>query len=137
MTLVVDASVAVKWYLDEPHSDAARAILASDEMLVAPDLIVAEVGNAAWLRLNKGHIAPEHAKALLAELPSAFIALVPASGLALRALAIAVELQHPVYDALYLATCERWNAPLVTADARLIARCAGSPWANQVRPLAG
>jgi predicted nucleic acid-binding protein len=137
MTLVIDASVALKWYLDEPHAEEARAILASDELLVAPEIIIAEVANAAWLRLNKGDIAVDQARALLAELPGAFLALVPAAALVVRALEIATELRHPVYDALYLATSESWNAPLVTADARLLAKSAASRWANQVRALGG
>lgn len=135
MTLVVDASVALKWYLDEPLSENARAILASDEMLVAPELIISEVANAAWLRLNKGDISVTQAKEILTELPGAFLSLVPETGLAFRALEIATELRHPVYDAFYLATSERWNAPLVTADRRLLAKAADSPWAKQVRPL--
>jgi predicted nucleic acid-binding protein len=135
MTLVVDASVALKWYLDEPLSEEARGILASDEMLVAPELIVPEVANAAWLRLNKGDISAAQAKMILTELPAAFLALVPETGLAIRALEIATELEHPVYDAFYLATTERWSAPLVTADSRLLAKVAPSPWAKQVRPL--
>lgn len=135
MTLVIDASVALKWYLDEPFSEEARAILASDEPLVAPDIIISEVGNAAWLRLNKGDIAVAQAREILVELPGAFLALVPAVGLALRALEIATELKHPLYDALYLATSESWNAPLVTADSRLLAKTAASRWANQMRPL--
>ena len=136
MTLVVDASVALKWYLDDAHSDLARVILTSEEPLVAPEIIVSEVGNAAWLRLNKAELTVEQAKALLAELPGVFLALVPAADLVIRALEIATELKHPVYDALYLATSERWDAPLVTADVRLLAKCAASPWANRVRPLA-
>jgi predicted nucleic acid-binding protein len=135
MTLVVDASVALKWYLDEPLSEDARAILVSDEMLVAPELIVAEVANAAWRRLNKGDIALAQAKGILTELPTAFLALVPETGLAIRALEIAAELAHPVHDAFYIATSERWNAPLVTADGRLLAKAAVSPWARHVRPL--
>jgi predicted nucleic acid-binding protein len=135
MTLVIDASVALKWYLDEPNAETAREILASNEMLVAPEIIVSEIANAAWLRLNRGDVTTEQAKALLAEVPGAFVALMPTVDLALRALEIATELKHPVYDALYLATCEKWNAPLVTADARLLAKCAASQWAKQVRPL--
>jgi predicted nucleic acid-binding protein len=135
MTLVIDASVALKWYLDEPLAEKARAILASDEPLVAPDILISEVGNAVWLRLNKGNILVAQAREILVELPAAFLALVPAAGLALRALEIATELKHPLYDALYLATSETWDAPLVTADNRLLAKTAASRWANRVLPL--
>ena len=39
MTVVVDASVALKWYVDEEDSEAALALLASDERLIAPDFL--------------------------------------------------------------------------------------------------
>lgn len=135
MTLVVDASVAFKWYVEEPQSDEARAILASNEPLIAPDILVAEVGNAAWLRLNRAQISVAQAEELLAKLLAVFSTLVPAADLIVRAVQIAAEIAHPVYDALYLAAAERWNARLVTADKRLLAKCAAAPWSALVRPL--
>jgi predicted nucleic acid-binding protein len=39
-----------------------------------------------------------------------------------RALDLAIRLAHPVYDCVYLALAEQRNIPLVTADARLIAK---------------
>ncbi|MBI2863205.1 MAG: hypothetical protein HYX94_01405 [Chloroflexi bacterium] len=38
---VVDASLAVKWYVPEPGSKAASAILDSGASLLAPDIIIA------------------------------------------------------------------------------------------------
>ena len=52
--LVVDASVVVKWYTDEPDSPSARSILISGTDLIAPDVIVAEVLNALWSKRRKG-----------------------------------------------------------------------------------
>jgi predicted nucleic acid-binding protein len=47
MIWVVDASVALKWFLDEEGSEHARRLKSLEEV-IAPDLIVAEVSNAAW-----------------------------------------------------------------------------------------
>lgn len=47
MTFVVDASVAVKWFIEDNDSARARQLLAGDEALIAPDLVIAEVCNAA------------------------------------------------------------------------------------------
>jgi predicted nucleic acid-binding protein len=135
MTLVIDASVAVKWYLDEPLSGKAREILAGDDLLVAPELILAEVGNAAWLRVNKGDISLGQATEIVRELPGAFVALVPTERLIVRAVEIAAELKHPVYDALYLAVADRWDAMLISDDGRLIAKAADTVWAGRVKPL--
>ena len=46
--LVVDASIAVKWYVPEANSTQAAAILESGAELLAPDLLVAEVGKVLW-----------------------------------------------------------------------------------------
>ena len=59
MTWVVDASVAVKWFVDEAHSATARAVLASGQPLIAPDLIVPETCNTAWKKVRRGDISRE------------------------------------------------------------------------------
>ena len=51
------------------------------------------------------------------------------------ALAIAIELRHPVYQCFYLALAERNTSPLVTADEQLIRRCADTPFEKLVRRL--
>jgi len=52
-----------------------------------------------------------------------------------RAFAIAIELRHPAFDCFYLALAERSTSPLVTADDRLISRCAGTPFEKLVQSL--
>jgi predicted nucleic acid-binding protein len=52
-----------------------------------------------------------------------------------RALAIAIELHHPAYDCFYLALAEQNNSSFVTADDRLIRRCAGTPFEKLVQSL--
>ena len=56
---------------------------------------------------------------------------------AARAVAIARELDHPVYDCFYLALSEALDAPLITADGRLLARLAGTPFAGRTQGLRG
>jgi predicted nucleic acid-binding protein len=49
-----------------------------------------------------------------------FERLVSIDQLAARALELAVDLRHPIYDCLYLALAERERAPIVSADAKLL-----------------
>ena len=135
MIVVVDASVAVKWFIHEPDRPAARRLLEPDSRLVAPDLIVAEVASAMWKRAVAGESDPRQAPLMAASLPRFFTRLLPLVPLAARALEIAAELRHPVYDCFSLALAEREEAPLVTADRRLIERLAGSRWEAICRPL--
>jgi len=135
--LVVDASVALKWMLDESGDREARAIVAAGEALIAPELIVAEVANAAWRRFTGGQIPMKQAMLINAEVPRVFSELFALAPLRDRALAIAAELRHPVYDCFYLALAESEDAVMVTADRRLVGRLAGSRWAERCRQLVG
>jgi predicted nucleic acid-binding protein len=77
MSLVVDASVAIKWFVEEVRSDAARAVLDSGEPLIAPDLIVPEACNAAWKKVRRGELSQEHGAAVARALPMSFDRLIP------------------------------------------------------------
>lgn len=134
--LIVDASVAVKWVFDEAGDEEARAIIERRVALAAPELVVAEVSNAAWKRFVKGDIPLDQARLIAIEVPRVFSQLVPLAPLRSRALSIAAELRHPVYDCFYVALAESEEAMLVTADRRLVERLSGSRWASLCRPLA-
>lgn len=98
MTLVVDASVAVKWFVEEDGSDRALQLLESGEPIVAPDLVLAEMVNAAWKSLRRGELDPGQFDQMVSDTTVTFSRLVPLDGLVRRAAAIALELDHPVYD---------------------------------------
>ena len=121
MTIVVDASVAAKWALQENASDRARALLDSDEDFIAPSLIVAEIGSALWKRAVRQDMSTRDAVRALQSAVRLLTQLVPPTELAARATEIAVDLRHPIYDCFYLALAERERCALITADAKLIA----------------
>ena len=56
MTVVVDASVAAKWALKEEHSAAANA-LRTEDGLIAPSLIAAELGSVFWKAFRRGALS--------------------------------------------------------------------------------
>jgi predicted nucleic acid-binding protein len=135
MTIVVDASVALRRCIDEEDSQAALALLASGERLIAPDLIVAELCNGAWRPIRRGELRREQMSIIARGVSAAFATLYGSAHLAPRAGAIALELDHPVYDCFYLALSEAQNAPLVSADRRLIAKVEGTSAAPRTLPL--
>jgi predicted nucleic acid-binding protein len=119
--IVADANVALKWFFgDEPLAEEAAAIIRSGIPVIAPDLVVAEVANAAWRWSRLGRIRPEEAHRIATRLPGFFQMLVPAAELVEPAMRLAHDLDHPIYDCLYLALANREEVALVTADARLI-----------------
>jgi predicted nucleic acid-binding protein len=118
MSLIVDASVAVKWLAEETGSKDARARGNGDEELIAPELVIAEVGNAFWKKCRDGILGRAQAADGLRQLPRLFHRLHPDTTLSERALEIAHGARHPIYDCFYIALAERENAPLITADER-------------------
>jgi predicted nucleic acid-binding protein len=118
VTAIVDASVVVKWLVEEIDSQAAQRPLDSDETLVAPDFVLVETANVLWKKTLRRELEAEQAVAGARALPTYFEQLMPSAPLLPRALAIAIEVGHPVYDCLYLACAELLEATLVTADDR-------------------
>ncbi len=114
---------------------SGRRTVRSDHQLIAPDLVIAEVTNAAWKFVLFDRMAAESAVSAVRKIVKAFEELVPVSVLRDRALAIAIELRHPAYDCFYLALAERSTSRLVTADERLIRRCADTPFGKLVQSL--
>lgn len=132
MSLVVDASVACKWFIAETGTDAAEALLASGAVLLAPDLVVPEVCNVACLKLWRGQITSDQAASMVDGLAELLDELVPTMQLVTRAFTIASALAHPAYDCFYLALAELRGTRMVTADRRLVGRLATTPWADLV-----
>ena len=131
MSLVVDPNVALKWFLsepEEPHGGEALAILRDGAAPVAPDFLIAEVCNAAWRSARLGRISQAQLGEIAANLPRFFDALVSATGLAPRAVAIAARPDHPLYNCLYLALAEAEQADLVTADTQLVGKVRATSW---------
>ena len=137
MTLVVDASVALKWFVEEEGSDQARSLLDGEAALVVPDLAVAEVCKGAWRLERLGVLGPSACASIAAEIGGLFDRIAALAPLAPRATAIARALGHPVYDCFYLALAEREEARLVTADRRLGQRLADTEWEALFQDLYG
>lgn len=121
MIVVVDASVALKWFFrsrdNEADCDLALAILtAVDEdriRLFQPPHFVAEV--AAVLGREK----PDEAQHDLVDLLSVEHAIVEDPGIYVAAIDLSVRLRHHLLDTLYHAVAlNTADATLVTADRR-------------------
>ena len=135
MTLIVDASVAIKWFKREHDSPVAELVPLADT-LAAPEMLLAELCNACWKAFRLRLLTAQQMDAtptVIRRYVGMFYSLEP---LAPRAVFISRALDHPVYDCFYIALAEREAAPLVTADRRLLAKLASTPWAGTAVDLA-
>src|SRR5271157_1871047 len=109
--MVVDASVAVKVYLEEAGAEAATELLAGTTRLLAPELIRLEVAGAMCRRVRKGELEPGEAESRcqhwFAVLDKGLFKLTPDRELLPEAVALSTKLKHPVQDCLYLAVAIR------------------------------
>lgn len=123
--VVVDASVAAKWVVEEDHS-AKAALLLQYDARHAPDHWLAEAVNALWSKVFKGDLTAADAGERMTALLRAPVIGVPVPDLMPRAFAISVAQAVTIHDSLYIALAEKLDVPFVTADARLIRRMAGN-----------
>ncbi|MDK9721626.1 MAG: type II toxin-antitoxin system VapC family toxin [Rhodospirillales bacterium] len=126
--LVVDASVGLKWVIDEAGSDEAVQLLDVGRQLLAPALFWVEAANALATKVRKGELSQASANDAwrdLSEAPIETLALTPES-LSL-ALALAHDLRHPVYDCCYLAAAIAHDCQVATADRRFIEAASAHP----------
>ena len=128
--LVVDASVAVKWFLQDEDltSQSLKVLDDLDADRVAPiasSHFGAEVSNAIRNALRPGRLTSESARTSLTTLLALSIETVPSSDLIAAAFEAALRFDCAMYDALYLALAEQIGCPFVHADRRLHNTLAG------------
>jgi len=118
--VVVDTSVAVKWFFDEPYSREALRLLEAFEQgrlrPLAPDLIYAEFANTVWKRVVSAHVSAEDGEGVIAAFLDLPLELTPSPLVLQSAYRLALEHRQSIYDALFLALSLQAGADLVTAD---------------------
>lgn len=134
-TLVIDASVAAKWFLPEDGAEHARALLDPAHTLIAPDLLWVEVAQVAWKLARRGDLDRAEAERMVQDMLSFPVETFEGSTLLPEAIRLALDLDRTVYDCLYLAMAIAHDGVVVTADARFANALAAGSLAHRVRPL--
>lgn len=132
--LVVDASVAIKWFVPEVHSPESRRWLHGPDELHVPEVFFElEFTNIVWKKLLRGEFGKQDATDILKGFKKLSVVEHPDSPLISDAFEIASVYRRSVYDSLYLALAERLDGQMLTADQRLVNALAGTPLAHRVR----
>jgi predicted nucleic acid-binding protein len=122
---VVDASVGVKWLI--PEKDSARALTLRQSIRLAPEAFDAECLNALWANTRQGNITRSFAEDGARALRLAPVTRRSHQDFLDEALRFAFELDHPVYDCLYIALAADEGIPVITADERFLSRISRHP----------
>jgi predicted nucleic acid-binding protein len=130
--VVVDASVAAKWYLPEVHSQQALILLEDTFQLFVPDLLFPEIGNLLWKRINRQELSRDKGLEILAALESVPLQIWESRSLMPLAFDIACRTQRTLYDSLYLALAASTKSLLVTADHKLFNGLKKGPLGTQL-----
>jgi len=129
---VLDASVVVKWFLDEEGSEAARSLRSADLAVSAPHLLFLEVANVFWKHARKGALEISTGSDVLAALGEAPIEWYEDGALFKEAYGLATELGRTVYDSSYLALAVRLDSVLITADRKFYDAVSASRLASRI-----
>ena len=145
MSYVVDASVAIKWFVPKTFRTVPDAVRSTGDM-EAPDFLIAEV-EIAWkkamrkrnglagnvpgrpvipsleliddalsIALQLRHLSPDQAQFIEQANKRCIQHIYASSEFSERASSIALHIDHKVYDCVYLACAEANGSILVSAD---------------------
>lgn len=116
---MIDASVAVKWFIQEDRAAEAQRVLNADADLLALTSILFEIFHALWEAARIRRIPSNRLAELADVVPTPFAALAPIEQLYPAAAALARTHPLAIYDCAYLALAQREHGELVTADERM------------------
>jgi predicted nucleic acid-binding protein len=137
--LILDTSVAVKFYLPEDLRKEALTLLAAvgegRAKLLAPSTVQPELFNALWQQHRRGKLSHEEVGEHWGDFSVTSVDLYAPEDLMPRAAQMALQTGVIVYDALFLALAEDAGTLLVTADDRLLKALRGTSHAGLARHL--
>jgi predicted nucleic acid-binding protein len=124
--LVVDASVAIRWYVAGDYEDQAAGLASDGVVLLAPGLFVSEVANTVFNYVQLGELSAELARTIWRNCVASLDRIVDVADLHEAAFDLCMQVQHPIHDCYYLALAHRESAVFVTADKRFLRKIAGT-----------
>jgi predicted nucleic acid-binding protein len=133
---VVDASLVIKWFVDEVHAEAARHLQEDQYELFAPDLLWPECGNILSKKVWRAELTPDEARLIWGGLEQQPISTFRSSLILELALEVAFDTSRTVYDSCYLALALLIDCQLVTADQKLFNALQGGSYATHICWLA-
>ena len=128
----MDASVAIKWFIPEIHSDAALLVTRLHEHLHVPAFMVLELGSVIAKKIRRKELTRAEGSTILKELRHLPLQRHADERLFPAAYELALDTQQSVYDCLYLALAEVVEGRLITADRKFYRALAAYPFYDRL-----
>lgn len=125
---VVDASVAIKWFIPEIHSEAAVQACRLGQRLHVPGLLTLELGNVIAKKIRREELTRADGETILRELRRLPLQRHADERLFPTAYELALDTRRSLYDCLYLALAEAVDGRLITADRKFFNAVAGGSY---------
>lgn len=119
MIAVVDASAAVRVSMRAGEPDSLETVWDRAELVLAPELIIAEVVNTFWKYLRAGVLSRALSEQGIRTALDLVDEFAPMEPLSVEAFHLAALHERAAYDMFYLVLARRNGAVLITADATL------------------
>lgn len=132
---VIDACVAIKWFLPEQNYVEAGEILSNHNRLIAPDLFQIELDSIVTKKVRQRLIETEDAYRIYEEIRNIPIQIISYSLISKLAFDLSVALPITQYDACYLAVAIEFNQKVVTADMRFFRGMQGTPFEHYIEAI--
>ena len=129
---VVDASVAIKWMLPEPHTPEALRLQVAGHQLHAPSFLDIELASVLLKKVRNGLLTRPQADSFLGQLATLSLSRHDDSVLITPAFDLANQTGASLYDCLYLALAVQLGGQMVTADDAFVNKLGGTTWATAV-----
>ena len=129
---VIDASVAIKWFVPEIHSDAALRTQQGGSPLHIPAFMTLELGNILAKKIRRNELTPKEGETILKELNHLPLQRHADARLFPAAYRLALDTRRSLYDCLYLALAEVVDGMMVTADHKFFAGLTNGPYGRRV-----
>jgi predicted nucleic acid-binding protein len=128
---VVDASVAIKLFLDEEDSELSILLFSqlaaeSPARFYVPDLFFIECANILWKYVRNFGYPPDSARQDVEDLQALHLHTISTADLLSPAFELALAFDLTAYDACYAALAGQLEIPLITADTALVRKLTGS-----------
>jgi len=129
---VIDASVAIKWFIPEIHSESALRVRYAQSQFHVPEFITLELGNVLAKKIRRRELMQAEGEAILREIKHLPLRRHSDGRLFPVAYQLALATQRSLYDCLYLALAGVVDGAVITADHKFYAALANGPYSTKV-----